>query len=60
MSLDNPLWGAPGTHCELLKLGIEESQATVGRAPGWNGRVVPNHPPRLARAKKRMGPPRAR
>jgi hypothetical protein len=31
MSLDNPLWGAPRVHGELLKLGIEVSQATVGR-----------------------------
>jgi putative transposase len=31
MSLDNPLWGASRVHGELLKLGIEVSQATVGR-----------------------------
>jgi hypothetical protein len=31
MSTANPLWGAPRIHCELLKLGIEVSQATVGR-----------------------------
>src|ERR1700745_3139440 len=31
MSLDNPLWGAPRVHGELLKLGIDVSQATVGR-----------------------------
>jgi hypothetical protein len=31
MSVDNPLWGAPRVHGELLKLGIEVSQATVGR-----------------------------
>src|SRR5438094_787878 len=30
MSLANPLWGAPRIHGELLKLGIEVSQATVG------------------------------
>jgi putative transposase len=30
MSLANPLWGAPGIHRELLKLGVEVSQAT-----GW-------------------------
>jgi putative transposase len=29
MSQDNPLWGAPRIHGELLKLGIEVSQATV-------------------------------
>jgi putative transposase len=31
MRLANPLWGAPRIHGELLKLGIEISQATVGR-----------------------------
>jgi arginine repressor len=31
MSLANPLWGAPRIHGELLKLGIEVSQATVAR-----------------------------
>ena len=29
MSQANPLWGAPRIHGELLKLGIEVSQATV-------------------------------
>src|SRR6266700_3757759 len=31
----NPLWGAPRIHGELLKLGIEISQATVGRYMPW-------------------------
>src|SRR6266849_4561157 len=31
MSQANPLWGAPRIHGELLKLGIDVSQATVGR-----------------------------
>jgi len=31
MSAANPLWGAPRIHGEMLKLGIEVSQATVGR-----------------------------
>jgi transposase InsO family protein len=31
MSLANPLWGAPRIHGELLKLGIEVSQATVSK-----------------------------
>ena len=31
MSSANPLWGAPRIHGELLKLGIEVNQATVGR-----------------------------
>jgi hypothetical protein len=29
MSLDNPLWGAPRMHGELLKLGFEVAQSTV-------------------------------
>ena len=35
MSQTNPLWGAPRIHGELLKLGIEVSQATVGRYLPW-------------------------
>ena len=31
MSMANPLWGAPRIHGELLKLGIEISQATVAK-----------------------------
>jgi len=31
MSTANPLWGAPRIHGELLKLGIEVSQATVSK-----------------------------
>ena len=31
MSGANPLWGAPRIHGELLKLGIEVSQATVAK-----------------------------
>ena len=31
ISLANPLWGAPRIHGELLKLGLEVSQRTVGR-----------------------------
>ena len=31
ISSANPLWGAPRIHGELLKLGIEISQATVSR-----------------------------
>ena len=30
MSLANPLWGAPRIHGELLKLGIEIGQTSVG------------------------------
>ena len=31
MSIANPLWGAPRIHGEMLKLGLEVSQATAGR-----------------------------
>jgi putative transposase len=39
MSLANPLCGAPRIHGELLKLGIEVSQATVGRYLPWRPKV---------------------
>jgi putative transposase len=35
----NPLWGAPRIHGELLKLGINISQATVGRWMPWRPKV---------------------
>ena len=35
MSMANPIWGAPRIHGELLMLGIEVSQATVGRYMPW-------------------------
>ena len=44
ISHDNPLWGAPRIHGELLKLGIDIAQSTVAkyisrrrgpRSPGW-------------------------
>jgi hypothetical protein len=31
MSRENPLWGAPRIHGELLMLGLEVSESTVGR-----------------------------
>ena len=31
MSMDNPLWGAPRIHGELLKLGIEIGQSSVAK-----------------------------
>ena len=40
MSTANPLWGAPRIHGELLKLGIEISQATVSKYM-----VKPEHRP---------------
>src|SRR5712692_9204339 len=39
MSMTNPLWGAPRVHGGLLKLGIEVSQATVGRYMPWRPKV---------------------
>jgi hypothetical protein len=32
MSIDNPLWGAPRIHGELLKLGFEVAQSSVDLA----------------------------
>ena len=57
MSLENPLWGAPRIHGELLKLGFEVSQSTVakympkrhGRPPGqswWT--FLRKHAPEIA------------
>jgi putative transposase len=31
MAIENPLWGAPRIHGELLKLGLQVSQATVAK-----------------------------
>lgn len=44
MSLENPLWGAPRIHGELLKLGFELAQSTVAkymvkRHPGGAGQT---------------------
>jgi putative transposase len=39
MSMANPIWGAPRIHGELLMLGIEVSQATVGRYMPWRPKV---------------------
>jgi putative transposase len=39
MTMVNPLWGAPRIHGELLKLGVEVSQATVGRYMPWRPKV---------------------
>ena len=39
LSHTNPLWGAPRIHGELLKLGIEVSQATVGRYMPWRPKL---------------------
>src|SRR3954469_1132106 len=56
MSRDNPLWGAPRIHGELLKLGFEVAQSTVAkymmrrhgpRGEGW-WTFMRNHAPEIA------------
>jgi hypothetical protein len=56
MSVENPLWGAPRIHGELLKLGLEIAQSSVAkymvkrRAPpsqGWRT-FLRNHAPDIA------------
>jgi hypothetical protein len=53
MSVDNPLWGAPRIHGELLKLGFEVAQSSVAKymvkrcgppSPGWRT-FLRNHAP---------------
>jgi hypothetical protein len=53
MSVDNPLWGAPRIHRELLKLGFEVSQSSVAKymvkrcgppSQGWRT-FLRNHAP---------------
>jgi hypothetical protein len=56
MSMDNPLWGAPRIHGELLKLGFEIAQSSVAkymvkrrRPPSQEWRTfVRNHVPHIA------------
>jgi hypothetical protein len=53
MSVENPLWGTPRIHGELLKLGFEVAQSSVAkymvkrRAPGWRT-FLRNHAPDIA------------
>ena len=56
MSVENPLWGAPRIHGELLKLGFEVSQSSVAKymvrrwgppSQGW-GAFLHNHAPHIA------------
>src|SRR5580700_9904401 len=56
MSVENPLWGAPRIHGELLKLGIEVAQSSVGKymvkrqgspSEGWRT-FLRNHAPDIA------------
>ncbi len=45
LSAQNPLWGAPRIHGELLKLGLDISQATVSR-------YMPRRPPNPEQTRK--------
>src|SRR6266702_21779 len=56
MSVDNPLWGAPRIHGELLKLGFEIAQSSVAKymvkrswppSLGWRT-FLRNHSPDIA------------
>src|SRR6201988_3943739 len=56
MSTENPLWGAPRIHGELLKLGFEVAQSSVAKymvkrrgppSQGW-GTFLHNHAPDIA------------
>ena len=56
MSMENPLWGAPRIHGELLKLGFEVAQSSVAKymvkrrrppSQGWRA-FLHNHAPDVA------------
>jgi hypothetical protein len=56
MSMDNPLWGAPRIHGEVLKLGFEIAQSSVAKymvkpreppSQGWRT-FLHNHAPEVA------------
>src|SRR6202011_6217560 len=56
MSMENPLWGAPRIHGELLKLGFEVAQSSVAKymvkrrgppSQGWRT-FLRNHAPEVA------------
>ena len=56
MSMENPLWGAPRIHGELLKLGIDVAQSSVAKymvkprgppSQGWHT-FLRNHAPDIA------------
>src|ERR1700690_709692 len=56
MSMENPLWGAPRIHGELLKLGFEVAQSSVAKymvkqhrppSQGWRT-FLRNHAPSIA------------
>ena len=56
MSIENPLWGAPRIHGELLKFGFDVAQSSVARymvkrrgppSQGWHT-FLRNHTPDIA------------
>ena len=56
MSIENPLWGAPRIHGELLKLGFDVAQSSVAKymvkrrgspSQGWRT-ILRNHAPDIA------------
>jgi hypothetical protein len=56
MNVENPLWGAPRIHGELLKLGFEVAQSSVAKymvkrrgppSQGWRT-FLRNHAPDIA------------
>jgi integrase len=64
MSMENPLWGAPRIHGELLKLGFEIAQSSVAkymvkrRGPPGQGWLtfLRNHAPDIAAMSDRIFP----
>ena len=65
MSVENPLWGAPRIHGELLKLGFEVAQSSVAKymvkrwgppSQGWRT-FLRNHPPDIAAMDLLVAPP---
>jgi hypothetical protein len=66
ISRDNPLWGAPRIHGELLKLGIDIAQSTVAkymsrrhgpRSPGWQASCAitpPTSPASICSSSRRL------
>jgi hypothetical protein len=67
ISRDNPLWGAPRIHGELLKLGIDIAQSTVAKymsrrhgpgSPGWQASCAitpPTSPASICSSFRRSG-----
>src|SRR5262245_15037523 len=64
MSIENPLWGAPRIHGELLKLGFEIAQSSVAKymvkrggppSQGWRT-FLRNHAPDIAAMDLFMAP----